>query len=89
MITTIYFAQRYIRAALGYFGRRQTCDFRKHAISAPAEPGGETHNVSRNQARAQVLLQARKLHRLWKWHVWCILGIAIPAIATVAAAVNP
>ena len=30
--------------------------------SAPAELGGEIHNVSRNRARTQVLLQARKLH---------------------------
>ena len=42
--------------------RHQTCDFREHATSAPAELGGEIHNVSRNRARAQVLLQARKLH---------------------------
>ena len=40
----------------------QTCDFRKHATSAPAELGGETRNVSRNRARAQLLLQAWKLH---------------------------
>ena len=36
--------------------------YREHATSAPAELGGEPHNVSRNRARTQVLLQARKLH---------------------------
>ena len=33
-----------------------------HPPAAPAELGGETHKVSRNGARTQVLLQARKLH---------------------------
>ena len=43
--------------------RRQMCDFREHATSsAPAELGAEIHKVSRNRARTQVLLQARKLH---------------------------
>ena len=42
--------------------RHQTCDFRAHATSAPAELGGEIHNVSHNRACTQVLLQARKLH---------------------------
>ena len=42
--------------------RHQTCDFSKHTTSAPAELGGEIHNVLRNRARMQVLLQARKLH---------------------------
>ena len=33
----------------------------KHATSAPAEFGGEIHNVSRSRARnTQVLLQAQK-----------------------------
>ena len=44
------------------FGRHQTCCCRKHASSAAAELGGKIYNVSRNRARAQVLLQARKLH---------------------------
>ena len=35
---------------------------REHATSAPAELGGKIHNVSRNRARTQVPLQARKLH---------------------------
>ena len=34
----------------------------QHATSAPAENGGGMHNVSRNRARTQVPLQARKLH---------------------------
>ena len=42
--------------------RHQTCDFGEHATSAPAELGGEIHKVSRNRARTQVFLQARKLH---------------------------
>ena len=42
--------------------RHQTCYFREHATSAPAELGGKFHNVSRNRARTQVLLQAQKLH---------------------------
>ena len=43
--------------------RHQTCHFRKHATSAPAEL-----NVSRDRARTQVLLQA-EVARLRKWHV--------------------
>ena len=39
-----------------------TWHFRAHATSAPAELGGEIHSVSRNRARTQVLLQARRLH---------------------------
>ena len=46
----------------GMARRHQTCDFGEHATSAPAELGGEIHNVSRNRARTRVLLQARKLH---------------------------
>ena len=42
--------------------RHQTCDFREHCTSAPAELGGKIHNISRNRDRTQVLLQARKLH---------------------------
>ena len=38
------------------------CDFREYATSAPAEFGGEIHNISRNRALTQVLLQAQKLH---------------------------
>ena len=45
-----------------YVRRHQTCDFREHATSAPAELGGTIHNVSPNRTRAQVVLQARKLH---------------------------
>ena len=41
--------------------RHQTRDFREHATSAPAEPGGEIH-ILLNRARTQVLLQARKFH---------------------------
>ena len=41
---------------------RETCDFREHVTSAPAELGGKIHIVSRNRARTQVFLQARKLH---------------------------
>ena len=33
-----------------------------HATSAPAEPGGQIHNVSRYRAHTQVLPQAQKLH---------------------------
>ena len=44
------------------FRRHQPCDFREHATSAPAELGGEIHNVSRNRAHTQVLLRARKSH---------------------------
>ena len=40
----------------------QTCDFSGHATSAPAELGGEIHNVSRSRARMQVPLQAEKWH---------------------------
>ena len=51
------------RSRLGDSVRRhQTCHFRRHTTSAPAELGGETHDVSRNRARAQVLPQAQKLH---------------------------
>ena len=39
--------------------RHQTCYFRDHAASAPAEFGGEIHNFSRNRARTQVILQAQ------------------------------
>ena len=39
-----------------------TRDFGEPAASAPAELGGEIHNVSRYPARTQVPLQARKLH---------------------------
>ena len=53
-----------------FIRRRHTCDFREHDTSAPAELGGEIHDVSRNRARAQVPLQARKFARLRKWHVW-------------------
>ena len=42
--------------------RHQTCDFREHATSAPAELGGKFHICLRIRARTQVLLQARKLH---------------------------
>ena len=42
--------------------RHQRCDFGEHDTSAPAELGGEIHNVSRNRARKQVPLQARKSH---------------------------
>ena len=42
--------------------QHQTCHFRKQAASAPAELGGEIHNVSRNRDRKQVLPQAHKLH---------------------------
>ena len=42
--------------------RHQTCDFRERARYVPAELGGEIRNVSRNRARTQVRLQARKLH---------------------------
>ena len=42
--------------------RRQTCDFRERASSAPAELGREIRKVSRNRARTQVRLQARKWH---------------------------
>ena len=42
--------------------RDQTCYFREHATSVPAECGGGIHNISRNRARTQVLLQAQKLH---------------------------
>ena len=48
--------------SLGKSRRRQKCDFGERDNSAPAELGGETHNVSRNRARTRVLLQARKLH---------------------------
>ena len=44
------------------FRRHKKCYFRKHATSVPAEFGGETHNVSRDRARTQVLLQAQKSH---------------------------
>ena len=46
----------------GPLRRHQTCDFREHATSAPAEPGGEIRNVSRNQAHTHVLWQALKSH---------------------------
>ena len=52
----------YKAASAHLFRRHQPCEFREHATSAPAELGGEIHNVSRNRARTQVLLQARKLH---------------------------
>ena len=42
--------------------RHQLCDFGEHATSAFAELAGETHDVSRNRARTQVLLRARKWH---------------------------
>ena len=47
-----------------YSGRPEAkrCDFGERATSAPAELGGEGHNVSRNRARTRVLLQARMLH---------------------------
>ena len=45
-----------------YSRRHQMCDFIEHATSAPAELGMEIHNVSRNRARTQVILQAQKLH---------------------------
>ena len=41
--------------------RHQTCDLHECATSAPAELGGETHNVSRSRACTQVLLRVRKL----------------------------
>ena len=41
--------------------RHHTCDFREHATSAPAELGGEIHDVLRNRALIKVLLQAHKL----------------------------
>ena len=40
--------------------RHQTCYLRKRATSAAAELRGETHNVSRNRARTQVLPQKPK-----------------------------
>ena len=46
----------------GRFRRRQTCYFRQLATSAPAESRGEMHNVSRNRARTQVLLQVQRSH---------------------------
>ena len=55
--------------------RHQTCYFRKHATSVPAQFGGEIHNVSRNRAPTQVLLQAHEVARLLKRHVCCLLVI--------------
>ena len=54
--------------------RHQPCDFGEHKTSAPAELGGEIQNVSRNRARTQVLMQARKSHVYGSGTVWCLLG---------------
>ena len=43
-------------------GTKRATSVNEHTTSAPAELGGEIHIVSRNRARTQVLLQARKLH---------------------------
>ena len=42
-------------------GTERATSASKHATSAAAELGGEIHNVSRNRAHTQVLLQAQKL----------------------------
>ena len=54
-------------------GGTKRATFCEHVTSAPTELGGEIHVVSRNRARTQVLLQARKLHVYGSWHVWCLL----------------
>ena len=62
-------------ASLRRLGRHQTCDFREQAPSAPAELGGEIHNVSQDRARTRVLPSAgAEFARLRKWHVWCLLA---------------
>ena len=59
------------------FRRHQTCHFREHATSAPAESRGEIRKVLQHRACTQVLLQARKLHVYGSgtfddfWHVPC------------------
>ena len=53
---------------LGLLGRKSCAGGTKRATSINMSPlhlqrfGGEIHNVSRNRARAQILLQAQKLH---------------------------
>ena len=58
-------------------GAKRFRDFREYSTSAPAELGGEIHNVSRNRTRTKVLLQVRRLHvygsgsfgAFWQWSI--------------------
>ena len=59
---------------LGRVGRHQTRDFREHAASAPAELGGEIHNVSRNRAVRRSFCRHGSCTFLRQWHVGCLLG---------------
>ena len=49
-------------AVAGWSGGTKRATSVNLTTSAPAELGGEIHNISRSRARTQVLLQARKLH---------------------------
>ena len=49
--------------------RHQTCYFRKHASSAPAELGGEIHNAPRNRAHNAGPSAGTEVARLRTWHV--------------------
>ena len=67
--------REFSEASVGAFQHRRTAGQpvsggtkREPATSAPAELGEEIHIVSRNRARTQALLQARKSHVLRKWH---------------------